>query len=892
VTDDGWWIDDIRAEWTVEESPGLLVQPDAHDFGEVEVGETVQKDFTVENPGDAELVFTPSIGGEDPSAYAVIGGGSEVSVPSGESTTVTAEFSPTEANQTFNAELLIDHNGAENVNENPYPVSLQGETSAEAVTNLQWIDESGTPVTEAEEGEPVSLRIETVGYPEGTVLLADIFEDDPDTPITGDDPRAQRELEVQADGTAQAEWSVRDDGGPGTSEFYFALNGQQSPNLEVIQAPVVQIRGSELNIAGEDESPGENETGPALASNDSPGFGSQLERVSNPSPTSTDGDAYYFSGGEAIPLDVSADRFIVRTGPSTSAREVLPTEASIQKRLHVAPQAGGETRLVEMRASRSVQEMKQLTRSLRGRSDVQTATPVYKSGEKALVAPGRVIAWFNPEVPREKIQTVLEEEGLEVMEEKDWAENLFYLRPTGEAGPLQTANALHKHTSLKYAHPDFATYSSSLGGMTSKMRNSNRNADGRKPSEDEPGTSSPDDEHYLEQWHLREMLAPAAWSTTRGNQDVTIAIIDDAVDVNHEDLSGNLVDQSRWRDTYDEDDDPTPENDLAAHGTAVAGIAAAVGNNEKGVAGVCPDCSILPVRTALDYDGTAADKAEGIVWAVQHGADVLNLSWKETDTPADYIRHSILYASDQGREGNGAVVVAASGNDGEEPVRSPATYSRVISVGYTDKEGSKGSISQYGENLDIMAPGKEIFTTDAVTVPGYDNDPGLDTTPDGKYVKNFGATSSASPSVAGIAGLMLSANSELSAKQVQSILQNTATDVQSGNASEGWDQYTGSGIADAYAAVRAASEGSYTNEGQITVVNGGSVDAEATAQASAGWLTLGTTSFTVPAGGQEVITADVDHSQINSPTTSSVEITLPEGEAHSPFEVSVEPGSN
>jgi subtilisin family serine protease len=880
---------------SVQSIPKLVVDPDGYDFGVVET--TVQKDFTVENPGNVDLVFTPSIGGEDPGAFAVIGGGSEVAVPPGGSEVVTVEFQPQETDKAYTAELLLDHNGAENVNADPYPVALQGETPAPEITSLQWVDGSGTPITEAAEGDEVSLQIETSGYPEGTVLIADIYEDD-----TGDDDeRAQRELEVEADGMAEARWTARheDDGtGGGDPEFYFEVEGQSSNNLTVLPGADVKVVGSTLDIAGENDTSGTSALASRPLASAAEEGGAPLGSGSSSKKT-TEADAHYFSGGKAIPLEVSTDRFVINTTRSVSVAEVLPEGTSTSSELGRVPRSWkqGQSRFAEVTGDRSAAEMQELVQALRAEPGVRSASPVYRSGGTTMIAPGRVVAWFDPGTSRRAIQDALDEAGLEIEEQQGWAENLFYLQPTGNQRPLEAANALHQHPDLRYAHLDFATYSSLLSerSSTGGVRNGRTDASGAARL----ASSPTNDEHFLEQWYLREMMVPAAWSTTRGSEDVTIAVIDDAVDVDHEDLSGNMVAESRWRDTFGEDGDPSPEIDTSAHGTAVAGVAAAVDDNDKGIAGACPNCTLLPVRTGISEGGNSIEMAEGIVWAVQNGADVLNLSLgSASGNPLDYVRHSILYARAQGRNGNGAVVVSSSGNDNKEPVSYPAKYAEVISVGATDKDGNRwtasSNASQYGENLDVMAPGTDLFTTDAVTVPGYDDDdkPFYSTTSDGKYVKNWNATSSASPSVAGIAGLVLSVNSELSATRVQSIIQNTATDISSNSASEGWDQYTGSGIANAYAAVRMASEGAYANKGQITVVNGGSVDAGATAQTSAGWLTLSPTSFSLPAEGQEVIEATVQHDQISGSQSGSVQVTVDQGEDPSSFSVSVDDQSN
>jgi len=121
-SDDGWWVDDVKATWTT--APAISVNPEDHDFGSVEVGTTAQKEVTINNPGDAELRVTPSIGGSDPGGFASIESGTELSIPSGGSETVTVEFQPQTEDKAYQAELQLDHNVEGRAN--PFPVLLGG----------------------------------------------------------------------------------------------------------------------------------------------------------------------------------------------------------------------------------------------------------------------------------------------------------------------------------------------------------------------------------------------------------------------------------------------------------------------------------------------------------------------------------------------------------------------------------------------------------------------------------------------------------------------------------------------------------------------------------------------------------------------------------------------
>ncbi len=334
---------------------------------------------------------------------------------------------------------------------------------------------------------------------------------------------------------------------------------------------------------------------------------------------------------------------------------------------------------------------------------------------------------------------------------------------------------------------------------------------------------------YSDQWFLHntgyfgnpsdvDIDAPEAWNKTTGSSSVIIAIIDEGVDRTHEDLSAKMVPGYDTTGGHGGATGGSPSgND--AHGTAAAGIAAALSNNSIGVAGVCQGCRIMPVRIAYDPgDGTwvttDANLANGITWAYQNGAWVLNNSWK-AGPASTFITNAISNAKTQGRGGKGSVVVFSAGNDNASTVSYPASLSTVIAVGAsnlcdqrkipattTNTTQNKCNAfepwgSNYGSALDISAPGVWLTTTDIMGDAGYDKtgDPYS-----ANYDGYFNGTSGAAPIVSGVAGLVLSANPYLSADEVQTILQNTADDVNGG----GWDTAMGYGRVNANRAVQGA----------------------------------------------------------------------------------------
>ena len=269
-----------------------------------------------------------------------------------------------------------------------------------------------------------------------------------------------------------------------------------------------------------------------------------------------------------------------------------------------------------------------------------------------------------------------------------------------------------------------------------------------------------------------------AWDITTGNSEVVIAIIDTGVDLDHPDLIDNIIPGYNF---IDEDLSPDDEFD---HGTPCAGIAAATMNNDIGIAGVCPECSIMSVKVLDDQGfGDWAVIANGIVWASDNGADVISLSLgggQFQEALESAVNYSVA---------NGSVTIAASGNINTDMDFYPASYEQCIAVGAMSpccerKQGvnscdaEPGWGSTYGEQIDFVAPGVRIFST-------------------GKragYWTEFNGTSSACPHVAGIAGLMLSYNSNLSPETVRELLRQGSDDIED----IGYDIETGYGKVNAY----------------------------------------------------------------------------------------------
>ncbi|MGH8766852.1 MAG: S8 family serine peptidase, partial [Burkholderiales bacterium] len=292
----------------------------------------------------------------------------------------------------------------------------------------------------------------------------------------------------------------------------------------------------------------------------------------------------------------------------------------------------------------------------------------------------------------------------------------------------------------------------------------------------------PNDPQYPNAWHLPKIGAPQAWDYTQGNP-VTIAILDTGVDTTHPDLQPQLV--AGWN-FYDNNNNVS---DVQGHGTAIAGIAAAAGNNAIGVASVSFRSKIMPMRvTNTSGGGYYSLMASALTAAADNGARVANISFlgvslsSTVDSAAQYMRSK------------GGVVVIAGGNTGSLRTDPPSDAFTAVSA--TATSDSIAPFSSWGDYIDIAAPGITIYTT----------------TRGGGYGPVNG-TSASSPVVAGVYALMMSANPALKPATLDNILFDTALDL----GTTDWDQYFGYGRVQAANAV-AKARGTSSSDSQAPTV--------------------------------------------------------------------------
>lgn len=315
----------------------------------------------------------------------------------------------------------------------------------------------------------------------------------------------------------------------------------------------------------------------------------------------------------------------------------------------------------------------------------------------------------------------------------------------------------------------------------------------------------PNDTHFNKQWGLHntgqtggtsdaDIDGPEAWDIKTGSSNVIIAVVDTGIEYDHEDLSANMWTNSGeipWNG-IDEDGNGYTDDywgwdffhngsnpmDIDGHGTHCSGIAGARANNNKGIAGVIWTVKLMAVKAAHYRNNFPLDStSKSIKYAADMGADVISMSFG-FDYDPQALEDACTYA-----QGLGCLLVAAMGNHGGSSPRWPAAYSTVMAVGAIDHDDKRTSWSAYGNHINVVAPGLDIYSTLL-----------SDT-----YGKMWG-TSMATPHVAGLAGLLKAQDLTRTNIELWTIIVNTADDL----GDPGWDKYHGMGRINAYVALYGA----------------------------------------------------------------------------------------
>jgi subtilisin family serine protease len=518
----------------------------------------------------------------------------------------------------------------------------------------------------------------------------------------------------------------------------------------------------------------------------------------------TDEGGVLWRGGEAIEVEKQSDRFTVQSA-SPEQLERLREIAGVRGIRRVSRQV----HKVET-SQTDLDDVMAAMRSDAFRAVVHHAYKPRGSEGTVYYLTDRIVVEFAAKATPAQIEALLAKHGLRLL--KEYAvPNTVLVQVTRASGanPLKIANRLAAEKLVVYAEPNLV----------------NRFA----------AAYTPPDGLFSRQWHLKarrapqllaeaSVEAPKAWDVTRGSRSIVVAVVDDGFDIDHPDFQGEgkIV---QPRDFVDGDAKPFPGGE-DYHGTPCAGVAIAESNG-RGVVGAAPGCAFMPVRISMAEDD---DQTVEIFEEVAAHADVISCSW---GPPPVYSPLSRLVAATlarlarQGGPRSKGCVICFAAHNYDAPLRdlSPpnavrwkdangrtittrgriengyACHPDVIAVAASTSLNRKAQYSNWGDEVCVCAPSDNWHPLDdAVYVPGRgiwttDNEGvGSGFTPNSRYTGDFGGTSSATPLVAGVAALVLSANPALTAAQVKDILQSTAdrivdrsTDPMTGNACGTYD---------------------------------------------------------------------------------------------------------
>lgn len=454
-------------------------------------------------------------------------------------------------------------------------------------------------------------------------------------------------------------------------------------------------------------------------------------------------------------------------------------------------------------------------KSLRASDDIQYCSHVFRrdAGEEGpgleIGLDNRLFVEFNKGPPVQTLRRIESDHGIRAI----WrfpempGGVVFTVTASATENPIKIANKLHARRDCRTAEPCLV--------------------------EPKISRAIPPDAGFDRQWHLlnigqgggvagADANAPAAWDFSWGEESITIAVIDDGFDLGHPDLSGANKIQAPY-DATGRDTNPSPETMSENHGTACAGVAVANRGGAGLSIGMAPDCTWMPIRHA----GRLGDFEEALAFyhAYSNKADVISCSWGPPDSylnefwPMPSITRWVIdLCATRGRDRKGIPIFFAAGN-GNEPLHLDgyANYENVIAVAACTNEDEKAWYSDYGDNVWVAAPSNGgslgIFTTDRRGAEGYSWS--------SDYTDDFGGTSSATPLVAGVAGLMLSVNPELTVTEIKEILARTAVKIGNDQAYD-YEDHWGDTYTD-----------EYNNDGHSDVFGWGRVNAGAAVEAAA-----------------------------------------------------------
>jgi len=503
--------------------------------------------------------------------------------------------------------------------------------------------------------------------------------------------------------------------------------------------------------------------------------------------------------GTKVSLVESKDLVVTRTNDARSLEQAVASRAGVEALgqcdlVASFPSAGVDVHRVK--ATKSVKAARNAVRSSwksEGALRFAGRVLVEKNSKQPVIYTENFFVAFDQAASSSKCKKVLKSAGLTVKRELSYAPNAYFVGAAEGTGVkvFDIAKSLLDDDLVELCHPEL-------------IREVRRRA------------------AFPQQWHLKKTTVngsvvdqhanvQAGWPLSQG-EDVIIAVIDDGVDLNHDEFagSGKIVSP---RDVTRQTNNPTPGSG-DRHGTACAGVAC--GNGLHGASGVAPKAALMPIRFVSGLGSQA--EADAFVWAADHGASVISCSWGPTDglwwdpndprhnqvvSLPDSTRLAIDHAINNGRSGKGCVICWAAGN-GNESVENDgyASYDKVISVAACSDRGDKSVYSDFGPSNWCCFPSSNfsdngspppltpgIWTTDRSGTPGYNPSP----SPAGDYTDDFGGTSSACPGAAGVAALVLARNPNLRWDEVKDVMKRCCDQID-----QAGGNYDANGHSDAY----------------------------------------------------------------------------------------------
>jgi subtilisin family serine protease len=427
------------------------------------------------------------------------------------------------------------------------------------------------------------------------------------------------------------------------------------------------------------------------------------------------------------------------------------------------------------------QGMETATRSLEDRPETANSIPVMRDqdGLDRYFLPDEFTVQFREGVGKEQAELIIQERGSRILIEQRTPGYYTLTVPEGK-GLFETIRAFSDSEEVAFAEPSEVSFNSALPYI-------------------------PDDPDFPQLWGLKntgqivngaagtadaDIDAPGAWDVTRGHPKVIVAVIDSGADLDHPDLQANILPRGTEDWDFEDADDPVPEDEDTrfSHGTHVSGTVAAV-DNAVGVIGVASRCRIMPLRIDLTT-GMNQNRADAINYVARQADDddnddrrfVINCSWRMNGD------HAGVRTAIQNAVNKNVVVVFSAGNDFQNTDITPGfpgVYPEVIAVAALDQDDRKAIFSNFGTNVDVSAPGVNIWSTARNNAHRFHD-----------------GTSMASPHVAGLAALVWSRNRRLKNRQVRRVIEDTCDNIDAVN--PGFVGLLGRGRINASRAVRAA----------------------------------------------------------------------------------------